>query len=78
MNGRERVNFEEFANTFMKEFFQEPATAENCDKLGRLVWAYLWAHPEFAKHREDVEAFWTKVGDAWEEIEYSYNAEGKL
>jgi len=72
------VNFEEFANIFMKEFFMEPATPETCNKLHKFVWAYLWGHPEFSKHREDVEAFWAKAGDAWESIEDSYNITGKL
>ena len=72
------MNFKEFADTFMKEFFMEPATPGNCDKLHKFVWAYLWGHPEFDKHREDVAAFWIKAGEAWGSIEDEYNKAGKL
>ena len=72
------MTFKEFADTFMKEFFMEPATPETCNKLHKFVWAYLWGHPEFAEHREDVAAFWTKAGEAWGSIEDEYNKAGKL
>ena len=72
------MNFEEFANRWMKEFFLEIPSRENCDKMGKLVWAYLWDHPEFVNYKGDVEFFWSKVGDAWESIEDSYNTAGKL
>lgn len=72
------MEFKEFADEWMKQFFMEPSSSINCQKMGRLVYAYLWAHPEFDKHREDIETFWAKVGEAWDSIEDEYNKTGKL
>jgi hypothetical protein len=77
MNGRELVNFKEFSDQWMRFFFMEPASAENCDKMSKLVLAYFWDHPEFSKHREDVEAFWGKVGEAWTYLGDSYYEDPK-
>jgi len=77
MKWSQPVEFKEFADEWMKQFFMEPASAENCDKMSKLVYAYLWAHPEFAKHRKDIEFFWNKVGDAWDSISESYFTDPK-
>jgi len=71
------MEFKEFADIYMKEFFMEPASAENCIKLDKIVWAFLWAHPEFTEHREAINAFWDKVGEAWDSISESYHTDPK-
>jgi len=71
------VEFKEFANEWMKQFFMEPASAENCEKMSKLVYTYLWEHPEFAEHREAIEMFWDKVGRAWDTISESYHTDPK-
>ena len=71
------MEFKEFANEWMKQFFMEPASAENCDKMSKLVYTYLWEHPESAEHREAIEAFWNKVGEAWDSISESYHRDPK-
>jgi hypothetical protein len=45
--------------------------------MSKLVLAYFWDHPEFSKHREDVEAFWGKVGEAWTYLGDSYYEDPK-
>ena len=71
------MEFKEFANEWMKQFFMEPASAENCEKMSKLVYAYLWAHPEFSEHRETIEMFWDKMGRAWDTISESYHTDPK-